>query len=155
MENTVFEAVNTNSATIWTALAVALLCGIGAVWFQYTRFESVNKRLQQIGQMLLFYGVLISLGVAGFSFWQNTKTVDLVFKEDSVETPYGVLKYNNIKNAKIQTETMSSLANPNMVRSRIQLLVITETNGKSHVLSEENYPIRNVLGEIRERIKKE
>lgn len=154
MEDTIFQAHSSFTSTIYLALATMVVCG-GVAWYLYFgKNINANKRMRQIGAMLLFYGVLISAGVAIFSFWQKTKTIDLVFKQDGVETPYGYLQYNQIHQANIKTEAITTPLNANRVRSRVNLLIITEINNKTHVLSEEDYPIRDILGEIQKRRKK-
>ena len=154
MDEKIFTAVDTHSSVLWTAVAAALiLCAVLAYLYKIKDVKN-NKRLRQIGAMLVFYGVLIAACTAVFSYWTGVKNIDLVFKETSVETPYGELKYNTVRDARIRTETQTSLANPNLVRGTTQMLVIVETSGKTHVLSEENYDIRAVLGELRKRIAK-
>ena len=152
MENKIFEATKVMSDTIVISLVLVVALSLILAYLYKIKDKPENKRLRQIGAMLIFYGVLMSAGTAVFSFWQNKKIINLEFTEKSVETPYGELKYNNIRDARIRTETQTSFANPNMVRSRIELLMIIEATGKTHVLSEENYDIRSVLGELRKRM---
>lgn len=152
MENKIFVAADVMSDTIIISLILVVLLSLFLGYLYKIRDKPENKRLRQIGAMLIFYGVLMSAGTAVFSFWQNKKIIDLEFTEKSVETPYGELRYNNIRDARIRTETQASFANPNMVRSRVELLMIIEATGKTHVLSEENYDIRSVLGELRKRM---
>lgn len=154
MENKTFVATDTMSVTLLTALVSAVVLA-GVLFYLYKiRNRPENKRLRQIGAMLIFYGVLIALGTAVFSFWNKQKIIPLVFTEQSVQTPYGELNYLNIRDARIRTETQTSLANPNLIRGKTDLLVIIETSGKTHVLSAENYDIRAVLGELRKRMRK-
>lgn len=154
MENKIFEATNVMSDTITIALVLVVVLSIVLAYMYKIKDKPENKRLRQIGAMLLFYGLLMSIGTAIFGYWQSQKIIDLEFTEKSVETPYGELKYNNIRDARIRTETQASFANPNLVRSRIELLMVIEATGKTHVLSEENYDIRSVLGELRKRMQR-
>jgi glucan phosphoethanolaminetransferase (alkaline phosphatase superfamily) len=154
MENKIFEAVNVMSETITISLVLIVVLSLILAYLYKIKDKPENKRLRQIGAMLIFYGVLMSAGTAIFGFWQSKKIIDLEFTEKSVETPYGELKYNNVRDARIRTETQASFANPNMVRSRVELLMIIEATGKTHILSEENYDIRSVLGELRKRMPK-
>lgn len=154
MENKTFEAVDILTGTFSTALGLIVFTALLLGYLYSIRNKPENKRLRQIGAMLVFYVLLMAIGTAIFSYWNNRKLIDIVFEEKSFTSPYGVVKYNYIKNAKIQTETTSSYANANIVRSKVNLLVIEETNGKAHILSDENYEIREIMGELRKRIPK-
>lgn len=174
MNEKIFTATDAHSVTMWSAVAIAVILSAILVYLYKIKDKKENKILRQVGAMLVFYGVLMSIGTAIFSYWNNAKAIDLVFKETSVETAYGTLNYNNIRDARIRVEGQTALGallgnttqnNPSAGGSSARrpsssrggstrLLVVVETSGKTHVFSEDNYDIRAVLGEFRKRIPK-
>jgi len=118
-------------------------------------YEKKRKRLYS---MLLFFGILIfgTTGLLNFANSLNLKTVK--FYSDNIETPQGRIKYDDIQSAYIYVDKPFTLTqnsqNPSSTKKR-RLLIIEEYSKKTHVLSEENYQVDEILTTLKKISKKE
>ena len=108
--------------------------------------------------MLLFFGILIfgTTGLLNFVNSLNLKTVK--FYSDILETPQGRISYDDIQSAYIYVDKPFTLTQtpdqPTATKNR-RLLIIEEYNKKTHVLSEENYQLEEILTTLKKFAKKE
>jgi len=98
--------------------------------------------------MLIFFGILIfgTTGLLNFVNSLNLKTVK--FYSDNIETPQGRISYDDIRSAYVYVDKPFTITqnNPKTSASKDRrLLIIEEYNKKTHVLSEENYKIDEIL----------
>lgn len=133
---------------------LAVFIGLGALAGMYLLLRKSkyrgdrNRRL--VGAMLLFFVFLIAGSTAFFSNLFTRKVGPVHLYEDHMETPYGTVAYTDISNAYIYVDKEPSFVNPNITRRSTRLLLIEEKDGGTHVLPEENYPIQEILGRMRE-----
>lgn len=129
------------------------------LYFQNKRkvpyYEKKRKRLYS---MLLFFGILIfgTTGLLNFVNSLNLKTVK--FYSNLIETPQGRISYDDIQSAYIYVDKPFTLTQtpdqPTATKNR-RLLIIEEYNKKTHVLSEENYQLEEILTTLKKFAKKE
>ena len=144
-----------NSLTL-LFFSLTLIFGI-ALYFQNKRkvpyYEKSRKR---VFSMLLFFG-LILFGATGILNLANTlrlKTVN--FYANAIETPQGKISYDDIRSAYIFMDK-PLLMNQNDQPAPPQnnrMLIIEEYSRKTHVLSEENYQIEDILKTLKQIRKK-
>lgn len=139
--------------TAWAAVGIALgaLAGMGAMLKKKAEGRQRNQNL--LAAMLLFFVALIGSGTAFFSWLKIHKTGPVVVYQDAIETPFGKAAFSNIKDAYVQASQQPSLIDPGRSVRTTELLVVEEKNGKAHVMSEEDYPIKDILPALRRAVK--
>ena len=75
----------------------------------------------------------------------------MTITKETIETPYGVAKLDNIKNAYFHRNNQVSAISPDMVTNSTNFLMIEEygKQKKMHALSEEHYDIKGILDALR------
>ena len=137
--------------TLFLGLLVALAAGALTYLLQRKKVGGAldrNRRL--LLAMLTFFALLIGLGISFFSAWNLRRTSEVRIYPESIETGYGKLMYENLEEAIILRESQPSLINPNLNRQTKRFLVLRAKEGRDHVLSEDNYPIEEILRALRE-----
>lgn len=148
----VFQAsysLHTQTATIaailfaGTALATVLLL---------RKAKGTRRQTFIILALLSFIVCLIAGGTALFSKLTTYKLGPVTLTDTYLKTPYGQTDLDQIANAYIEKDQKRHLISPDRTTGGIRLLIILEQGGRTHVLSEENYPIEQILQAMRERI---
>lgn len=132
-----------NTFIISTAVALVAL-GI-FVWHFKKGGSRENYNMRMLISMLLFFTFAISGSTAVLSSMKYKKTSPVSIYENGLETTYGSVEFKEIKNASIIADKSPSYVNPNQSTRITRLLIIEEKSGKTHVLSEEDYPIQDIL----------
>lgn len=150
----VFQAVNTQTEqTFWIGLVVCLLAAL-ATWFLLRAYNQQARKEYSLLALLSFIVALLAGGTALFSKLTSTKIGPVTLTSEAIETPYGEARLADIQNAYIEMNQRKSYVNPNITQDRVRLLLIIEKDGKTHVLSEANYPIEDILNQLRENVRK-
>ena len=130
---------------------VAALVALGLMWGLLRRPSSrENRNTQLLLAMLLFFAGLISGGTAIFTGWTIIKLQPVSISATGIEMPGGMTKWADIRSVYIFHNQQKSLINPGLTRRTVRMLVIEEQSGKTHVLSEEQYPVNEIYGRIKE-----
>jgi len=135
--------------TFWTGMLFAAGGVAGTWWLLRRGGDRATYNYRMLGAMLLFFCFLIGTGMAVFSWWSTRKISEVRIYADRIETPYGIASFDQIKDARIETERDRSFINPNITTGTYRLLLIEETNGKAHILSEENYELRKIMEKLK------
>ena len=141
-----------SQATFWTGLLTALFSLAGTFMLLKRKSNPENRNFQQLGAMLLFFCFMIGAGMAFFSWWAKRKTGPVRIFTYAIETPYGLATFKNIKNAYMKEETRKSFINPNITTGSYKLLIIEEIDGKTHVLTEGNYDLEEIMKKLKESV---
>lgn len=144
-----FEA-NTiqNDQLFWIALLVCILAAAGT----FLLLRKSKGAYRSLLALLSFILALLAGGTALFSKLTSEKIGTVRLGEDYLETPYGKTQLEDIRDAYIEMDQQPSLLNPGQSSDRVRLLIILEDDEKTHVLSEANYPIEEILREMRNRL---
>jgi hypothetical protein len=144
-----FSTLNNSTATTFTlTLVIGLASLVACIWIlKKPVIKAYNYKM--LVAMLLFFASLISLGTSVFTGLKLKKNTPVQIYADAIATPYGLARYDNIKNAAIIADKRPSLINSNQSVSITKLLLIEEKGGKAHVLSEEDYPIKAILRQLK------
>ena len=149
----VFDTLNGGASTNFILSVIAALGGIAGMLYLLRRQVSREQRNQNIVMaMLLFFMFLIGSSTAFFSYLRMEKVGPVEIYERGMVTPYGAVAFEDIRNAEIVTDKSPSLLSEATGRST-RILTIIEKSGKTHALSEEDYPVQEVLGKIKQAIK--
>lgn len=131
------------------AAAAGLLGMIGVLWRKPPR-ERHNQNM--LIAMLLFFVFIIGASTAFFTWLRQQQLKPVNIYTDRIETPFGEAPFQRIRNAKIMAHSEGSpLGAYN--RNQTRLLTIIERDGKTHVMSESDYPIERILNQLREAVK--
>ena len=143
---------NSAATTFILTMTVGLISLAACIWIlRKPVIKAYNYKM--LVAMLLFFSTLISLGSSVFMGLKLKKNTPIAIYPTSIETPYGVAQYDNIKNASIIADKTPSIINSSQSARITKLLVIEEKDGKAHVLSEEDYPITEILRQLKLAIK--
>lgn len=156
MEQTIatFQADNSGDQTILLiALLTALFALAGMILLLRRKNGGLDRNRTLLLAMLAFFAFIIALGTAFFSWWSARKTGPVTVFTDAIETPYGRAGFADIQNAYLKKESQSSLINPKLVTGSVRLLIIEEKDGHAHVLSEQNYPVEQVMTALKDAVK--
>ncbi|NBC06594.1 MAG: hypothetical protein GVY26_05310 [Bacteroidetes bacterium] len=148
-----FEAASSGAYTNFVLSIIAALVGIGGMLYLLRREVSREQRnLNIVIAMLLFFLFLIGSSTAFFSYMRLRKVGPVDIYEAGVKTPYGKVAFQDIRNAEIIVDEEPNVLSGNTGR-RTRMLTIIERDGKTHALSEEDYPIQEILGKMKQAIK--
>ncbi len=150
-----FEPIGSGTQSTFYLAILAALMGLGgmiALLRMKTSREHRNRNM--LAAMLLFFVFLIGAGTALFSGLKMRKIGPVYIYADAITTPYGEAEFEHIKDAYIYADREPSLIDPSRSVRTTRMLVVQEESGKSHVLSEEDYPVKEVLAGLRTAIRK-
>ena len=148
-----FEPVNeSGSLSILLSALVALLAVGGLVYLLRGQTLKLDKNRRLLLAMLCFFVLIISISTGFFSFWSTVKVGKVSIYQNGIETSYGQLLYTEISNIYIHRDKQPSLIDPTKAKKEVRFLVI-EAEDRSHVLSELNYDIKQIIGRLEEAMK--
>jgi len=102
--------------------------------------------------MLGFFIALISAGATFFSWLTTVKLTPVVMRTLDMDTPYGTVAYEDIRNAYFHQDDIKSRLAPDRVVDKTQFLIIDEISKKSHALSEEHYDIDGIFSTLKKQV---
>ncbi len=145
----VYDPINQSFALIGVAIAVFVISSVGA--FLLFRQDTRHRGNQYTGLfgMLLGFIALIAFGTALFGWLATAKTSTVRIYADRVELGKRTLYYKNIENAVIEESRESSWVNPSITKRSVLLLFIADYEGHTYVLSAENYPIKEIMNNLK------
>ena len=142
--------LNTTISLIFGALTVLLIWGL---WYiQNREMTAAHQKRKGLYSIWLFFGLLICGGTLLFNLIYGWGLRPVQFFEHAVELPEGKILYEDIQQAYIHQDKNILVQTPS---KNDQLLVIVEFSRKTHVLSEKNYPIGEIIKRLEERRKKD
>lgn len=149
-----FVASNqSNEMIFWLAILFGTFGLVSAILLLWRKWiKDYNYRLL-VGMLLFFMGI-IGLGTAFFARLTTHKLGPVELYESGMISPYGAVLYTNIKDAYIHMDQQKSLINPDQVQRKTRILIIEEQSGKTHALSEINYPIEEVFQNLKDAVRK-
>ena len=107
-----------------------------------------NRR--KIVAMLVFFLAIIAMSTAFFSGWNILKTGKVALYENKIVIGQSAIPFTNIKNVIIETDRGTSLINPKINTRSIDILLIEEKSGAVHAISEEQYPVGEIMKKLKE-----
>ncbi|MCB0559854.1 MAG: hypothetical protein H6573_25400 [Lewinellaceae bacterium] len=135
--------------TAWAAAVIALAALAGTILLLRKKAGGLSHNQNMLAAMLLFFVMLISSGTAFFSWLKIRKTGTVTVYRDAVETPFGKATFSNFKDAYIYADNQPSLVSPGRTVRTTKILVIEERTGKTHAMSEADYPVKEMLPAIK------
>ena len=139
-----------NLSTYWSQIGLGslllLICLFG-VWFINRPTAGADNRqrsLRMVLAMLAFFGGLLCMGMVVFGLWSVRKLVPVQVEKTYTITPYGKADYTDIQQMLMKESREVHPLTGQPKGKPVFLLMLVETSGKTHVMSEENYPVREI-----------
>jgi hypothetical protein len=129
---------------------IALACGLAILYVRKNTTLDYNRR-NILVMMLGFFTViaLVSFGMKAYSYWR-LKPVQIF--SNRITTPYGEAPLSNVADFYIKLENTYKPMQSEIVRDSARYFFLIEKNEKTHVLSEGDYPIYEILDKMNERM---
>jgi hydrogenase maturation factor len=133
---------------IWliAPILTALACGMVILYVQKNTTLDYNRR--NIVVMVFGFFTVIALGTAtlkAYSYWR-LKPVQIF--TNHIITPYGETPLSNVSDFYIKLEKTYKPMQTDVVRDSARYFFLIEKNDKTHVLSEGDYPIYDILEQM-------
>ena len=141
------NSANYNNIWLLVLLAVVGFFGAGLIFWRPQQLKlDANRRFLLV--MLLFFGGLISLCSAAFS-WLTMKPIKLY--GDKIELPKGTIGFSEILKAQMDDVADVGLLNVNTQGKSIQVLSI-KGKRRSYQISEEAYEVEQIFQDLKRAI---
>ena len=139
---------NKNLLNNWfvASVFIALACGLAILYFRKNTNLDYNRR--NIVIMVLGFFTVIALGTAtmkAYSYWR-LKPVQIF--TNRIITPYGETPLSNVSDFYVKLEKTYKPMQTEVVRDSARYFFLIEKNDKTHVLSEGDYPIYDILDKM-------
>lgn len=142
----VFEPIRSGN---YSAVVISvIIAGIALVFLIFNKKKEGfirQKGYQQMFSLLTFFVIIIATATAFFSFWAAQKLTPVKIFANSIETAFGKVDFEDIHKIYIHDDQQRSRLSGVPEGAIIRLLIIEESDRKTHVLSEENYNIDSLL----------
>jgi hypothetical protein len=137
---------------LWLGGLVAVLA-FGAMAFVIRREFSYEEHSKKwLIALLLFIVGIIASGTAVFSWLSQQRLGKVEIYSDHLVLGKTEIPFDQIKRINIEKEQEKSFVNPNIVEKEYELMFVEDLQGRLYVVSEEAYPVREVLRELRQAI---
>ena len=139
-----------HGADFWLifSISIAALSLAGAYYFYKNKSLDYNRR--NIMVMILGFFAVISFGTTVFRLYSKWRLQPIEIYNNYIKTPYGDASLSNILDSYIKLEIKYKPMQSNIAQDSAHYLFIIERNNKTHVLSEGDYPIKEVLDKLNE-----
>jgi len=125
---------------------LVLVLGLGIYYFLYR--SPMEGNMRKLIAMLLGFGLIMALGSGLFRAFSLWKLQPIEIYRDRVVLPSGVALFRNLDDFGLKGTKRTSIADPNLVRDSMRYLMLFEKGGKTHVLSEGDYPIDSIYAKL-------
>lgn len=139
------------SQTMVWSIVILGICLISILFLQRRKRSASSKNMYSLGVMLLGFISLLAATSAFFSWLTNERIGEVIVYQDRIETNEGTILASEIKRAYLHQSTPNTPFKLNALGDTT-LLLIFEMSGKvekDFVFSEENYPIKKMMEELR------
>ncbi|MEM0993902.1 MAG: hypothetical protein AAF847_04330 [Bacteroidota bacterium] len=146
----VFEA---DASKEWLQLSIAMVSTVlmiaAFLWLKSREVAFEKRNLQRTGQMLLGFGLIISIGSIFGVSWRLTQLGDVEVYKDRLVSSYGTVPYQDLKVVFLHTGYENSLISQTTKLDTTLLAYFEEKIGRSYVFSEEHYDVEQMVFSVR------
>lgn len=129
-----------------------LLIALGGLWWNYRRkVAPAQRNMRQLIGMLLGFVVLIAAATSFFSWLTSERIQPIKVYADRIESNEGTIFAKQIKRIYFEQSIPQAPFKLNALADTTLLLVVENVEGgkTAHVFSEENYPIQQMVKDLR------
>jgi len=134
---------------LWLGILVGLVAWGGVIFVIRKKFAYEEQNKKWLIALLLFILALLASGTALFSWLSQEKVGSVRIYADRLEIGKTEIDFERIKKINMQKEKETSFVNPNIVKEEYNLLFIEDLDGHLYVVSEQSYPVREIMNELR------
>ena len=127
-------------------LLIAALCLAGILYFRKNTTLDYNRR-NIIVMVLSFIGI-IGVGTAAMKLYSQWRLKPVEIYTNRIVTPYGETPLSNISDFYIKLENKYKPLRTDIVLDSAHYFFLIEKNEKTHVLSQGDYPIYDILDNL-------
>jgi hypothetical protein len=145
-----FDAIKSPfDAWLVAPILIALACGLAILYVQKNTTLDYNRRSILVMVLGFFIVIaLVSFGLKAYSYWR-LKPVQIF--NNRIVTPYGEAPFSNVA-FYIKLENTYKPLQSEIVRDSARYFFLIEKNEKTHVLSEGDYPIYDILDKMNQQM---
>ncbi len=123
-----------------------------SLWGMYylNKNKALDYNRRNIIVMILGFFAAIAFMSGGFRLYSTWRLQPIEISVNSIKTPYGSAPLNNIADYYIKLEKRFKPMQADIIQDSAYYFFLIERNNKTHVLSEGDYPIREVLDKLNE-----
>lgn len=140
----VFEPLK--PAILATSGIAVIIAGLALfTLFYLLRIQWIDQQYRRLFAMLCFFTLIIAVGIAVFGWFTGERIGNVCLFEDRIDSPYGVIEFNEVKDIVMYKEPKRSPLTPQFEQEYNNRLLIMLKSGKNYVFSESNYPVDTML----------
>lgn len=145
-----FYADNTNDWFLFIFGLLGMALGFGlAVALTKAWIGGDDAKRRNLGALLSFIVGLLGLGMSFFTGWFLYRMQPVTIKDGTIETGFGTYPVEQVKDARIVTDTRRSFVNPNITIGSDRILLIELDPEKSIALPGDKYNLEEILRALR------
>ncbi len=131
----------------WSAGLVlfAVLAAVAGLALKGYVGQSMDRNRRMLLAMLLFFGAMISLFTSAGMFINSAKFRQVAVHASGISIGKHLIPFSDMRGYLIREDRSQSWVNPNMVKKTVRSLVIEEKTGKTHLLPEEYYDLKQLI----------
>jgi hypothetical protein len=139
-----FQPLKQSFDTWFVVTAIATLLLLGFLYF-FRKKSTLDVSRKGVIIMMLAFLTLISGGTALFRFISLWRLQTVEIYQNRIVTPYGTAPMTNIRDYYVKLETHYKPMQANVVQDSARYFFLIEKNDKTHVLSEGDYRVYDIL----------
>jgi hypothetical protein len=135
---------------IWLVapILITLICGLAILYVRKNTTLDYNRR--NILVMILGFFTVIAMVSFGMKAYSYGRLKPVQIFTNRIITPYGETPLSNVADFYIKLEKTYKPMQSEIVRDSARYFFLIEKNDKTHVLSEGDYPIYDILTKMNE-----
>jgi hypothetical protein len=136
----------TYDAWVIAPLAIVGICALG-IWF-FSKKSKLDYTRRNIMVMVLGFFTIIALSTVGMKLYAFWRLQPVQIFTNRIVTPYGETPLSNVADFYVKLEKTYKPMQTEVVRDSARYFFLIEKNDKTHVLSEGDYPIYDILDKM-------
>jgi hypothetical protein len=137
---------NTYDAWVIVPLIIAGICAF-TIWY-FNKKSNLDYTRRNIMVMLLSFFTIIALSTVGMKLYAYWRLQPVQIFNNRIVTPYGETPLSNVADFYVKLEKTYKPMQTEVVRDSARYFFLIEKNDKTHVLSEGDYPIYDILDKM-------
>ena len=139
-----------HGADLWLIFSISIVALSLAGAYYFYKHKTLDYNRRNIMVMILGFFAVIAFGTTVFRLYSKWRLQPIEIYNNHIKTPYGDAPLSNILDSYIKLEVKYKPMQSNIAQDSAHYLFIIERNSKTHVLSEGDYPIKEVLDKLNE-----
>jgi len=134
----------------YLAVATTFILLLFTIFLQKKEVKYENRNLRNLGVMMSLFGVFIAISVIIFSWFYNNRIGTVKIYDQQIDTSQKLVNFKDVKRIYLKETKQSSHISPQIIVDTTMMLVIEEMGGKTHLFTDEFYPIKEMVVKMNE-----